>query len=145
MYLEALHAGKLQTMLKSTFFVVLAISILITGCSKKAAKITTLSTDNNGVKIALSSAPDPPQAGSNTFTVRVTDDATQAPVVNANVTISAYNDLAGGGDRETGRSQGDGTYNAPVKLGIPDKYKIDVQVQRPGHDDADAQFMVEAE
>lgn len=101
--------------------------------------------DSNGLKIDLTAQPDPAQSGDNVFTIRLTDDSTGQPVVNANVTVSAYNQLAGGGDRESGRSQGDGTYNVPIKLGIPDQYRLDVEVQRPGHDDSDVSFTVDAQ
>jgi len=124
---------------------ILIFAAMTAGCSKKPAKVGAVSADNNGLRITLTSLPDPPQSGANTFTIKLTDSASGVPVVNANVTISAYNDLAGGGDRESGRSQGDGSYNVPIKLAIPDKYRLDVQVQRPGHDDSDVQFTVESE
>jgi hypothetical protein len=118
------------------------LTALLTGCSPKVAKVGTVAAISNGVRIELTASPDPPVAGDNTFVIRLADSTTGAPIVNANVTISAYNELAGGGDRESGRSQGDGSYNVPIKLGIPDTYKLNVQVQRPGHDDADTQFSI---
>ena len=127
----------------SLFFIPFLV-LLTPGCSSKGSKVGNLVSDSNGVKIELTSNPDPPIAGDNTFTITLTDDSTGSPVVNANVTVSAYNELAGGGDRETGRSQGDGIYDIPIKLGIPDRYKIDVVVQRPGHDDSNTEFMVNA-
>jgi hypothetical protein len=132
-------------MLKRTLPLLLILPFLIAGCSKKPSKIGTLSSDNNGLHIELTSLPDPPQAGSDTFTIKVSESASGAAVVNANVTVSAFNKLANGGDRETGRSQGDGTYSVPINLGIADKYTLDVQVQRPGHDDSYTQFKVDAE
>jgi hypothetical protein len=131
-------------MLKITLFVILLPALAICGCSPRASKVGTQVSDSNGVKIELTAYPDPAIAGANTFYVHVTDDDTGQPVVNANVTISAYNELAGGGDRESGRSQGDGTYMVPIKLGIPDRYNLDVEVQRPGHDDSDTTFTVDA-
>jgi len=119
--------------------------LLINGCSQKAQKVGDQVQDVDGLKIELTSDPDPPRTGVNNFYVRLTDDSSASPVVNANVTISAFNDLAGGGDRESGRSQGDGSYRVPITLGIPDDYKLDVEVQRPQHDDADVEFLVTAQ
>jgi hypothetical protein len=131
--------GKLDAMSKLTLFLLL-MSACLAGCSQHAPPIKTMTTDSNGIKIDLMSDPDPPLVGANKFIIRLTDDTTGAPIVNANVTISAYNALAGGGDRESGRSKGDGTYEVPITLAIPDSYKLDVEVQRPSQDDSDAEF-----
>jgi hypothetical protein len=123
----------------------LLVPFCLLGCSQKAAKVGLKAQESNGVRIYISSDPDPLQTGDNTLIVKLMDIATNEPVVNANVTVSAYNELAGGGDRESGRSQGDGQYNVPVKLGIPDSYRLDVQVQRPSQPDSDATFSVTSE
>src|SRR5579862_995069 len=95
-----------------------ALAALVSGCSNKLSPSGPVAQEKDGLHIQLVTDPNPAQVGDNTLTVTVTDGNTNAPVVNANVTISAYNKLAGGGDQETGRSQGNGVYNVPIKLPI---------------------------
>jgi hypothetical protein len=123
---------------------IVVTALILTACSSKGTKIGSKALISNGIRIGLTTDPDPPHSGDNKVIVRLLDAATGEPVVNANVTVSAYNALAGGGDRESGRAQGDGEYDVPIKLPIPDTYKLDVQVQRPAQPDADATFEVTA-
>ena len=103
-----------------------------------------MTAENNGVRVVAVCNPAPPRSGDNVFTFTVTDSGTGQPVVNANVTAGTFNKLTGGGDRQAGRSQGNGIYEVPIKFGIPDTYELDVTVQRTGQPDAQARFTVEA-
>jgi hypothetical protein len=120
------------------------LAALLSGCSSEGTKVGVKAAESNGVRIEMTTSPDPMQAGDNVVMIHLTDMSSGQPVVDANVTISAFNELAGGGDRESGRSQGNGDYNVPIKLGIPDKYNLDIEVQRPGEQDSDATFTINA-
>jgi hypothetical protein len=131
--------------ISSLIVLLLLMATMITGCSSRGTKVGIQAQESNGVRIYIAIDPDPPQAGDNKILVRLVDLASNQPIVDANVTVSAYNELAGGGDRESGRSQGDGEYDVPMKFGIPDSYRLDVEVQRTGQQDSDASFTVTAE
>ena len=124
---------------------ILALAALVPGCSDKLQPSGPVTHSAAGLNIQLATDPNPPQVGDNTLIVTVTDATTNAPVVNANITISAYNKLAGGGDQETGRSQGNGVYNVPIKLPIADQYTATVTVQRSGKPDVGIQFPIAAQ
>jgi hypothetical protein len=124
---------------------IFAFLALISGCSNKLQPSGPAAQDKDGLHIQLVTDPNPAQVGDNTLIVTVTDSGTNAPVVNANITINAYNKLAGGGDQETGRSQGNGVYNVPIKLPIADQYTATVTVQRTGQPDVSAQFPIAAQ
>lgn len=124
--------------------VLAAALVLANGCSPRPQASGPVGQDSNGLHIQLATDPNPLRAGDDTLIVTVTDLATSQPVVNANVTITAYNKLAGGGDTETGRSQGGGVYNVPIKLPIADQYTATVTVQRLGKPDSSVQFPLDA-
>ncbi len=114
-------------------------------CSEKKPWAGPLTQQDNGVVVQMSTLPNPPSVGDNTLIFNMHDAASQAPVVNADLTVSSFNQLAGGGDKETGRSQGGGTYNVPMRFGVNDAYTIDVRVQRPGQPDAEVKFTIDVE
>jgi len=114
------------------------------GCSPKPEATGPQAADIGGLHIVLAADPSPVRVGDNTLIVTVIDSSTNKPVVDANVTVSTYNQLAGGGDQETGRSQGNGVYNVPIRLAIMDMYKTTVTIQRVGKPDVSAQFTLNA-
>jgi hypothetical protein len=114
--------------------------LCMTGCSPRPQATGPVAQDSGGLHVVLTTDPSPLRVGDNTLIVTLTGQATSAPVVDANVTVTAYNQLAGGGDTETGRSQGNGVYNVPVKLPISDQYTASVTVQRLGKPDVTVKF-----
>lgn len=126
--------------LASALFLILSLP----GCSPKPQATGPVAQDSGDLHIVLTTDPSPLRAGDNTLIVTVTNSATNQPVVDANITITAYNKLAGGGDTETGRSQGNGVYNVPIKLPLADQYMATVTVQRVGKPDATVKFPLDA-
>jgi len=77
--------------------------------------------------------------------VALADALTGASVGNANITatpemLSPH--MAGAST--TGRSQGNGLYTIPVRLGVASRYSIALKIERPGRAVAEASFPVEA-
>ena len=86
-----------------------------------------------------------PHTGDNMLSVRVVDAKTHAPVGNANLTASPEMMAPRTpGAITSGRAQGDGVYEIPVRLAIPSRYDIDVKIERPGQPTASVTFPVEA-
>lgn len=94
--------------------------------------------------ITLSASP-PAHTGDNTFVVTLKDAASGAPVGNANVTATPeMMSPRLPGTPTSGRAQGNGTYNVPIRLGVATRYVVALHVERTGHPAADASFPVEA-
>ncbi|HEX5323621.1 MAG TPA: FixH family protein [Capsulimonadaceae bacterium] len=123
----------------------LALAGLLSGCSAKVGPSSPVAQNAGGLHIQFATDPNPPRVGDNTLIVTLTDSKTNAPVVNANVTGAAYNKVAGGGDQETGRSQGNGVYNVPIKLPTPDQYTANITVEQIGKPDVSAKFPLSAQ
>ena len=86
-----------------------------------------------------------PHTGDNTFSVKLVDDSTQTSVGNAN--LSATADMLSPrlpGSPVSGRAQGNGFYNIPVRLGVAAQYNLVIQIERPGHPPANVTFPIEA-
>ncbi len=94
--------------------------------------------------LAVSFTADPaPHVGDNNFRVTVADG--QAPVGNANITADPQMlSQNGTGTKTTGRSQGNGVYLIPVRLGIATRYDLSLHIERPGKPAADVSFPLEA-
>lgn len=122
----------------------LLLGLLMAGCSHPAAPPPPLTRTDGGVLVTLTSTRTP-HTGDNTLTVRVVDARTQAPVGNANLTVTPQM-LAPNlpGAATSGRAQGDGVYTIPVRLAIASRYDIDLKVERPGQPPARVTFPVEA-
>lgn len=83
--------------------------------------------------------------GDNTLSVTLADTATGAPVGNANITATPEMlSPRTAGASTTGRSQGNGLYTIPVRLGVASGYSIELKIERPGRAAATASFVVEA-
>lgn len=126
--------------LTSLLLILLFTLLLLPGCSPKPRASGPVSQDSGGLRIVFATDPSPLRTGDDTLIVTLTDESTNRPVVDANVTITAFNQLVGGGDTETGRSQGNGVYNVPIKLPIADQYMATVTVQRLGKPDVSVKF-----
>ena len=129
-----------------TFFglTALAVAAALVGCSHPTAPAPPASQTVGGLTITLTASP-PPHTGDNTFVVTLRDAATQAPVGSANVTATP--EMLSPrlpGTPTSGRSQGNGVYNVPIRLGVATSYSIALHVERTGQPPADVSFPVEA-
>lgn len=99
-----------------------------------------------GVTAALTTTPTPPHTGDDTLILTLMDASTGTPVGDANITTTA-NMLSPRlpGSPVTGRAQGNGVYQFPVRLGIATRYNIQMRVERPGHASATFTFPIEAQ
>ncbi len=120
--------------------------MLAAGCAHPAAPpAASLAQTQDGLRVSLSTVPAPPHTGDDTLLLTLTDVATGAPVGNANVTASAEA-LAPRlpGALVSGRAQGNGAYQVPVRLSIATRYAVQVQIERPGRAPASFTFPLEA-
>ena len=117
--------------------------LLFAGCSHPAPPVTAHKTVGD---LAVSFTADPaPHVGDNSFQVTVADAQTRSPVGNANITADPQMlSQNGTGTKTSGRSQGNGAYQIPVRLGIATRYDISLHIERPGKPTADVSFPVEA-
>ncbi len=124
------------------FFLLLPFFVLA-GCSHPAPPVAAHKTIGD---LAVSFTADPPpHVGDNSFQVTVADARTQAPVGNANITADPQMlSQIGTGTKTSGRSQGNGVYSLPVRLGIATRYDISLHIERPIKPAADVSFPVEA-
>ena len=79
------------------------------------------------------------------LTVTLADAATGMPVGNANITATP--DMCSPvmrGVNTSGRAQGNGLYNIPVRLAVATQYLLTLHIERPGHAAADFSFSLEA-
>ena len=120
-----------------------ATLFLAAGCSHPAPAVTAHKTVGD---LAVSFTADPPpHVGDNTFRVTVADAGTQVPVGNANITADPQMlSQNGTGTKTSGRAQGNGVYQIPVRLGIATRYDISLHIERPGKPAADVSFPIEA-
>jgi len=117
--------------------------LLLAGCSKPAAPVVLHKTVGD-LSVTFTAAP-PPHIGDNSFRVTVTDTALPASVGNANITVDPEMlSHIGTGTKTSGRSQGNGAYLLPVRLGIATRYDISLHIERPGKPAADVSFPIEA-
>ena len=117
--------------------------LLLTGCSKPAPPAVLHKTVGD---LAVTFTADlPPHIGDNSFRVTVADAASALPVGNANITVDPEMlSHIGTGTKTSGRSQGNGVYSLPVRLGIATRYDISLHIERPGKPAADVSFPLEA-
>lgn len=120
-----------------------ALVLLLTGCSHPVPTVKAYKTVGD-LAVSFTAAP-PPHVGDNSFQVTVADAQTQAPVGNANITADPQMlSQIGTGTKTSGRSQGNGVYLIPVRLGIATRYDISLHIERPGKPAADVSFPLEA-
>ena len=120
-----------------------ALALLLAGCSKPAPVGPAHKTVGD-LAVTLAADP-PPHLGDNTFSVTLADAVSQAPLGNAN--ISAVPEMLSPhdvGSSTSGRSQGNGLYTIPVRLGIATRYDINLHIERPGKPAADVSFPIDA-
>lgn len=116
----------------------------MTGCSRTAAPLALLRQTAGDTAIVLTSGA-AAHTGDNTLSVTLADAASGAPVGNANITATPEMlSPRMAGASTTGRSQGNGLYTIPVRLGVASRYKVALKIERPGRAVAEASFIVEA-
>jgi hypothetical protein len=122
-----------------------ALALLaLAGCSRPAALATPPRETAGGLVVTLTSGP-AMHTGDDTAAVTLADAATGAPVGNANITASPdMRAPAMKGVSVSGRAQGNGLYNIPVRLAVATRYRLSLHIERPGHAAADVAFPVEA-
>ena len=124
-------------------FCLCAAALLLTGCSKPQAPSPARKTVGD-LAVTLTASP-PPHTGDNSFTVTLADAITLAPIGNANITANPEMlSHTGTGSLSSGRSEGNGLYMIPVRLGIATRYDISLHIERPGKPAADVSFPIEA-
>jgi hypothetical protein len=125
-------------------FVLLTIcGLLFSGCVRTPILPPATQQTNAGVNVALTSTS--PHTGDNTISIMVTDANTKSPVGNANVTATA--EMVSPrlpGTPVSGRAQGNGLYNIPVRFGVATRYNLTLHIQRPGQPTATVVFPIEA-
>ena len=122
----------------------LALALALAGCSRSAAPSVPLPLTAGSTTVTLTSG-SLAHTGDNTLTVTLADAATGAPVGNANITATP--EMLSPrlpGASTTGRSQGNGLYTIPVRLGVASRYNIVLKIERPGKAAAEVSFPVEA-
>jgi len=128
------------------FFAALGAA-LAAGCGTHAAPPAAPSgaQTSQGLSATLTTTPAPPHTGDDTLVLTLTDAATGAPVVDANVSATAQMlSPRLPGSLVTGRAQGNGVYQIPIRLGIATRYSVQVQAQQGAHPPATFTFALEA-
>ncbi len=123
---------------------IIALAGMLAGCSRPVTPAIAPSQTVAGMVVTLTTSP-PAHTGDNTFVVTLTDAQTQAPIGNANITVTP--EMLSPrlpGAPTSGRAQGNGVYNLPVRLGVATEYSIDLKIARPGQADTEVSFPVEA-
>ena len=130
---------------------VVAALILCSGCSSKSTKPQAQTVTVGDVTAVITPEPDPftpgsvhgvPDAGTDDLLIKLTDPTTNAPIVDAIVTVQAVTQLTGAtGDTQTGKSNGDGSYHVD-KLSMPvsEVYTLHMLVDRPGKQERKLDF-----
>ena len=123
---------------------IIALAGILAGCSRTAAPTASVSQSVAGMAVTLTTSP-PAHTGDNTFVVTLADAQTQAPIGNANITVTP--EMLSPrlpGAPTSGRAQGNGVYNLPVRLGVATRYNIVLEIERPGRAKTEVSFPVEA-
>ncbi len=124
-------------------FSVCLAALLLAGCSQPVPPAVAHKTIGDlAVTLTASS---PPHVGDNTFSVTLADAVTHSPIGNANITANPEMlSHSGTGSPSSGRSQGNGLYQIPVRFGVATRYDISLHIERPGSPAAEVSFPVEA-
>ena len=123
--------------------VLIVLGLLLPGCAHTHTDTASTQQTNAGVNVALTSTS--PHTGDNTVSITVTDANTKSPVGNANINASA--EMISPrlpGTEVSGRAQGNGLYNIPVRFGVATRYNLILHIQRPGQPTATVVFPIEA-
>jgi hypothetical protein len=126
------------------FLCMSTVMFLLAGCSHPISSAAPQQT-TDGLLVTLTSGA-AAHTGDNTLTFTLADAATGAPVGNANITATPdMRSPVMRGVNTSGRAQGNGLYNIPVRLAVATKYSLLLHIERPGHAAADFAFPLEAD
>ncbi len=120
---------------------------LATGCGARPAPPAAPGgvQTSQGISATLATTPAPPHTGDDILVLTLTDAATGAPVGDANVSATAQMlSPRLPGSPVTGRAQGNGVYQIPLRLGIATRYSVRVQAQQGARPPATFIFALEA-
>lgn len=127
-----------------SFLFAFVFGLLLTGCVRTPPVLPPVTQQTNaGMTVALTSSS--PHTGDNTISIMVTDASTKSPVGNANVAATA--EMVSPrlpGTSVSGRAQGNGLYNIPMRFGVATRYNLTLHILRPGQATATVVFPIEA-
>lgn len=108
--------------------------LLLTGCQRTAPPPVAPTVQTQGdVRAALTTEPLPPHTGDDTLIVTLSNPTTNVPIGDANLTALTVSQAPRlPGVPTTGRAQGNGVYNIPVRFAIASAYRVELTVQRVG-------------
>ena len=106
---------------------------LLTGCGRNAPPPAPTVQTLGDVRASLTTIPATPHTGDDTLVVTLANASTNLPIGDANLTAKTVS-LAPRlpGVPTTGRAQGNGVYDIPVRLAIASTYQVELTVQRVG-------------
>lgn len=120
--------------------------LLAVGCGRPAPAAPDTAQTSQGLLATLTTTPAPPHTGDDVLVLTLTDAATHAPVGDANVSaVAQMLSPRLPGSPVTGRAQGNGVYQIPLRLGIATRYRVQVQAQRAARPLAVFTFALEAQ
>lgn len=118
---------------------------MLTGCTKSTAPAAPTTQTVAGMSITVT-PPSPPHTGDDTVVLTLTDAATGEPVGNANITAEADAQAPRlKGASVSGRAQGNGRYEIPVRLPVVSNYEVLVTIQRVGRPAVQFSFPLDVE
>ena len=134
-------------MRQSFFFLTATIFVLLFGgCSQSTTPATPTVQVANGMAITLTTTPTPPHTGDDTLIVTMMDAASHDPIGNANVTATpVMQSPRMRGTNVSGRAQGNGRYEIPVRFAIATRYEISLHIERTGKPPTNVTFPLEAQ
>ena len=126
----------------TTRCVLVAVSggMIISGCAKPVAPPPTHLV-SGPFAMDITTVPAPPHTGDNTLVVDLHDAKTGTQIGNANITVAANMvSPVTPGQAVSGRSQGGGRYDVPMRLAIGTDYDADIHIDAPAEPSTDAHF-----
>ena len=120
--------------------------LLFGGCSQPTTPVTPTVQVANGMAITLNTAPAPPHTGDDILIVTLMDATSQSPIGNANIRATPIMQSPRmRGTDVSGRAQGNGRYEIPVRFAIATRYEISLHIERTGKPPTDVTFPLEAQ
>lgn len=108
--------------------------LLLTGCARRPPPTAAPTVQTQGdLRAALATEPSPPHTGDDTLIITLANPTTNQPIGDANLTaLTVSQSPRLPGVPTTGRAQGNGVYNIPVRFAIASAYRVELTVQRVG-------------
>jgi hypothetical protein len=124
-------------------FIVTMLASFLGGCSQPKQSSAPTSKVAGDLTVTFTTSTPPPHSGDDTGIITIVQTATGQPVSDASVVATA--NMTGpkaDGAPASGRSQGSGRYEVPLRL-IATTYDIDVHIERPGQPAVDVTFPID--